>query len=220
MTRRAGVKRRSLWKYTRSAAEFPHPGHFDLRRVVTGSTHQLRTLMTSSERTPSEPSSSDRLAFLRTLTMLAVLSTASEVRHGILERRAGRDPSDQEEAELAVEALEEAAEELAGHLMRIRSSLVISVVEGEEGAVAPARHMLVVLRFNRVQRLLQRIHQGLLSLYPTIPGELAEEARVFLSQCQRIMHDELEASYEEQVLLIDHLLDFAVRMARTVRIVS
>ncbi|MEZ4700440.1 MAG: hypothetical protein R2834_08925 [Rhodothermales bacterium] len=152
--------------------------------------------------------------------MLAVLTTASEVRHAISERRAGRDPSDQEEPDRAIEALAHAGDELAGQLMQIRSSLVISVVEGDETAVAPTRHMIIVLRFNRVLRLLQRIHQRLLSLYPAIPEDLVEEARMFMARCQRIMNDELEASYEEQVLLIDHLLDFAVRMERSVRIAS
>ncbi len=166
---------------------------------------------------PTDDTTSSPLAFLRTLTLLAVLSTASEVRHGIRERRAGRDPSDQERPEHAIDALLQAGEELAGHLMQIRSGLVISVVEGDETAVAPTRHMLIVLRYNRVLRLLHRVHQGLLSLYPAVVEDVVEEARVFMARCQRIMHDELEASYEEQVLLIDHLLDFSVRMERVVR---
>ncbi len=168
--------------------------------------------MTSSDDTPS-----DRLGFLRTLTMLATLTAASEVRHGIRERRAGRDPSMQEASGVVIPFLLEAGEELGTLLLQIRSGLVISVVEGDDVVVAPTRHMLIVLRFNHVTRLLQRVHQRLMSLYPRVDEDLVEEARQLHARSQTMLDDELEAGYEELVVWIDRLLDFTVRMERTVR---
>ena len=166
---------------------------------------------------PSDDTPSDRLGFLRTLTMLATLTAASEVRHAIRERRAGRDPSMQETSGVVVPFLLEAGEELGTLLLQIRSGLVIAVVEGDEVMVAPTRHMLIVLRFNRVTRLLQRVHQRLMSLYPHVEGELVEESRLLHARSQAMLDDELDAGYEELVVWIDRLLDFTVRMERVVR---
>jgi hypothetical protein len=167
---------------------------------------------------PLDESASERLAFLRMLTLLATLTTAGEVRHAIRERRDGRDPSQQEEPKVVIPLLLQVGEELAALLLQIRASLVIAVVEGDGVVVAPTRHMLRVLRLNQVVHLLHRIHQRLLSLYPDVSEDLIEEGRLLHSESRAYIQDETDAGYEEQVELIDRLLDFTVRMERSVRV--
>jgi hypothetical protein len=115
-------------------------------------------------------------AVLQSMTLLAALSTAEEVRASMAERRAGRDPSAQAPPDLAAARLHDAGETLMDLLMQ----LVLGQVpeQGDEEELAHAvRHFDRLMKLRRAERLVQTMHQHLLSLYPEVSESLVEEAR-------------------------------------------
>src|SRR5690554_4310968 len=119
---------------------------------------------------------------LRAFALLSTLRTASEVRHAMAERRAGRDPSGQEEGQPVRAYLRAALPSLRGLLSRLRISLV---VERDE-RVALVQAFEDRLTLARLARELHVVHQRLLSLYPDIPEQLVEEARLRQQEAERL----------------------------------
>lgn len=157
-----------------------------------------------AERTPA-----DAEAHLwQTMALLASLATAADVWKDVAARRMGRDPSAQEPASVVRPFLREAGTELASLLMRLQAGL----------ASPPAASVLLVRRFDslmmlrRVARLLHRIHQRLLSLYPDVPEQLVEEARL-LEKASAALLDETTA-YEAR---LSALLPRALRFVEALR---
>lgn len=111
------------------------------------------------------------------MTLLSTLSAAAEVRQASLERRAGHDPSTQEAAGFVRHYLLQALPELEELLMRLR--LVQAYVRYREEAqpVALLRRFDALMTLRRTTRLLEVVHQRLLSLYPDVAEDLVEEAR-------------------------------------------
>jgi hypothetical protein len=127
------------------------------------------------------PSDADRrrdAAVIETMVLLTTLSTAAEVRHAVSERRAGRDPSAQEEDAIVRPLLRETTAHLDEMLMRLRLSLIYAGGYAENDLSASVRRFDDLLILVRVGRLLQVLHQRLLSLYPAVSEELVEEARI------------------------------------------
>ena len=115
-------------------------------------------------------------AVLQSMTLLATLSTAEEVRESMAERRAGRDPSAQAPPDLAAARLHDAGETLMDLLMQLVLGQVPDRDDDEELAHA-VRHFDLLMKLRRAERLVTTMHQHLLSLYPEVSEELVEEAR-------------------------------------------
>jgi phosphate uptake regulator len=129
-----------------------------------------------ADRTDPE-SSPDSAAVLESMTLLATLATATDVRNAVADRRAGRDPSAQEPAGVAAAHLRESGNDLMDLGMQLMLGRV-HLAHHEEGPLAAAvRHFDVLMKLRRAERLLQSMHQRLLSLYPDVSEALVEEAR-------------------------------------------
>lgn len=128
----------------------------------------------------SETNESDQpasAAVLESMTLLATLSAAEEVRSGVHERRAGRDPAAQAPSALATARLHEARETLMDLLMQLVLGRV-PLERNEEGDLAHAvRHFDLLMKLRRAERLVKTMHQHLLSLYPDVSEAVVEEAR-------------------------------------------
>lgn len=125
------------------------------------------------------PSGGSTAAVLQTMTLLSTLSTAVEVGHALRERRAGRDPSVQEEEGTVRLFLETAAGELEELLMRLQASLAHAAWhDGEGNHAGLVRRFDDLMLLHRMDVLLGVMHQRLLSLYPGVGEALVEEARV------------------------------------------
>lgn len=145
-------------------------------------------------------------AVLQSMTLLATLSTAADVGRGISERRAGRDPSAQEPTDVAAPHLHAAANELQDLLMQLFLGRV-HVAHAEESYLTVAvRHFDILIKMNRIERLLQVMHQRLLSIYPDVSEELVEEARIVHSDCNTLR----DASLRNFVRNLDPFLDQAL----------
>lgn len=121
-------------------------------------------------------------AQLRAFALLATLRTANDVRHALAERRAGRDPSEQEDAPGVRAYLGAVLPELRGLVSRLRLSLV--VVPDERVALVRAFEDRMMLQ--NLARDLHVVHQRLLSLYPDVPEDLVELARRQQVEAERL----------------------------------
>jgi hypothetical protein len=119
---------------------------------------------------------------LHVMALLSTLRTASEVRHAMAERRAGRDPSGQEESQPARDYLWEELPTLRSLVSRLRVSLVVE--RDERAAFVQAFEDRLTLA--RLARELHVVHQRLLSLYPDVPPSLVEEARLRQQEAARL----------------------------------
>ncbi len=108
------------------------------------------------------------------IALLATLSTASWLQKSIQERRAGRDPAALEPVEEARAFLERTLPEL-GNLFY---QLLTHAIYKEEAAITPEVHAFErMMHILRVRRLLHRVHQRLLSLYPIVSEGVIESVR-------------------------------------------
>jgi len=131
-------------------------------------------------------------AVLQSMTLLATLSTAEEVRESMAERRAGRDPSAQAPPDLATARLHEAGDTLMDLLMQLVLGQVPQLDNEEELAHA-VRHFDLLMKLRRAERLVTTMHQHLLSLYPDVSESLVEEARHIHGDLEQLLDVELSA---------------------------
>lgn len=115
-------------------------------------------------------------AVLESLTLLATLSTASDVRQAVAERRAGHDPSAQESTARAQERIREACTPLTNTALYLLRSTVPAASD-EVPMAAVVRHFDERMLVYRMGQWAHDIHQALLSLYPRVSEALVEEAR-------------------------------------------
>ncbi len=164
----------------------------------------------------SEPIEDPRAeaAVLETMAFLSTLTTAAEVRHRIRERRAGRDPSAQEATDFARHNLERTGREFQELLMRLHASLVRARFHDENRLAALLRRFDDLLKLNRAGRLLHLIHQRLLSLYPAVPEDLVERARLLEGECQTIGEAEDDAFLEALEAFLNGALGFTAQLRR------
>jgi len=128
-----------------------------------------------SETNSSDPP--DSAAVLESMTLLATLSTAEEIRSGVHERRSGRDPAAQAPSDLATARLHEAREALMDLLMQLVLGRVPLERSDEEALAHAVRHFDLLMKLRRAERLVKTMHQHLLSLYPDVSEAVVEEAR-------------------------------------------
>ncbi len=130
-------------------------------------------------------------AVWQAMVLFSTLSTATEVWHAARERRAGRDPSAQEETVVVRPYLRRAAGELQALLMQLQAGLIRAEQADEEGYVAAlVRRYHYLMALHRVAQHLKVIHQRLLSLYPAVTEALVEEARLLYGESSALPADE------------------------------
>lgn len=117
-------------------------------------------------------------AVLETMLLISTLSTVVEVRTTFRERREGRDPSSQETYKEARARLLQDESDLQEMLIRLQAGLVYTQHAEEERHAALVRRFDTLLTLRRIDRILQSIHQRLLSLYPDVSEALVEEVRI------------------------------------------
>lgn len=127
---------------------------------------------------PSSDDARAEAAVLQAMVLFSTLTTASEVWHAAKERRAGRDPSEQEAAAEVRSYLNTAIGELQALLLQLRASLIAGLTEEAPPVSRLVRRFNDLMTLRQVSGLLQVIHQRLLSLYPDVSERLVEEARV------------------------------------------
>ena len=147
-------------------------------------------------------------SLFRIMTLLATLNTAAEVKFGLEERRAGRDPSDQEDPVLVRPFLLEAEDELRTTLVQLRASFSFAQHTPETTVAMQVRRFSDLTRFHAVSGLLQRIHQRLMSLYPAISESLTEEARALHVECQSLSDAEDVDYFSVATHFVDRALLF------------
>lgn len=155
-------------------------------------------------------------AVLRSMVLLSTLSTAAEVWHAVKERRAGRDPSDQEAPAVAAPHLETGRRELQQMLVRLRASLVYARHRDEGETAHLVRRFDDLMTLGRVGRLLHLIHQRLLSLYPAVSEALVEAARCLEGTCSRLGGADDAAFEDELGPFLEETLLFAARLQQEV----
>lgn len=124
------------------------------------------------ERTPNPA------AVLESMSLLATLSTAVDVRESVIQRQAGHDPAAQEPSDWATARLRNSGSTLMDLLMQLMLSRVPLEQEGEAPLPRAVRHFDLLMKLRRAERLVQDMHQRLLSLYPDVSEALVEEARL------------------------------------------
>jgi hypothetical protein len=125
----------------------------------------------------SADSASTAASVLQSMTLLATLSTAEDVRRSVEERRAGRDPSAQEPPAVASASLTKTGDALMDLLMQLLLGHMHLAHQDERPIAAAVRHFDLLMKLRRAERHLHSMHQRLLSLYPDVSKELVEEAR-------------------------------------------
>lgn len=165
---------------------------------------------------PEREESRTEATVLRSMLLLSTLRAAAEVRFSLSERKAGRDPSAQEEAHVAIPELRESRRELQQLAMRLRASLVYAQHHGDDPASQLVRRFDDLMALARAGRLLHTIHQRLLSLYPAVGEALVEEARHLEGRCQALSAAEDEAFLEELGPFLEQALTFAAHLKQQV----
>jgi hypothetical protein len=148
-------------------------------------------------------------AVLQSMTLLATLSTAEDVRSAIAERRAGRDPSAQEPQAVAVSYLRSAASDLQELLMQLLLSHVNLRYDHDEELALAVRHFDERMKLRRIVRLLKGMHQRLLSLYPDVSEQLVEEARTVHRDAEALLDSDVEPFVDELGLVLERGLSLA-----------
>ena len=167
-------------------------------------------------------------ALLRTMTLLASLNAAAEITFGMRERKAGRDPSFDEHASVALPVLQEELQSLKTLAFQLQSSIAIArkaaenQVQGEETGEAtgepsaePVNRFIDLMRLQKAGSALQSIHQRLLSLYPAVDEDLAEEARVLKNTADELKDCETEHFLTALSTFVDEVQLFTHRLADT-----
>ena len=142
------------------------------------------------------------------MTLIATLNAATQVKYRIEERKAGHDPSSQEDALFVTNFLVETEDELRTILMDLRASFLFYGDEREDAIAFSVRRFNDLSRFHQASGLLQQIHQRLLSLYPAISEELAEEARMLSIAFHQLTDDTQHEENQDALLLVDRAFAF------------
>lgn len=158
------------------------------------------------------PSGGATAAVLQTMTLLSTLSTAVEVGHALRERRAGRDPSAQEDEGVVRPFLWTSAGELERLLMQLQASLTHRRHHEEGTHAALVRRFDDLMLLHRLGVLLGVVHQRLLSLYPEVGEALVEEARALHGTCEAVSEGASSRFAERAGRLVAQGLTFAAWM--------
>ena len=142
------------------------------------------------------------------MTLLATLNAATAVKYRLEERKAGHDPSDQEDEVFVRDFLYDSQDTLKTLLLDLQASFLFYEDESEDAIAYSLRCFNDLSRFHQLSGLLQQIHQRLLSLYPAISEELAEEARKLSLACHLLIDENRTYLIEDAILFVDRALGF------------
>ncbi|NBC86785.1 MAG: hypothetical protein GVY25_11405 [Bacteroidetes bacterium] len=151
-------------------------------------------------------SASTVASVLQSMTLLATLSTAENVRSSVAQRRAGLDPSAQEPPGRASASLRTTGRELMDLLMQVVLGHMHLVEQDERPIAVAVRHFDLLMKLRRSERLLHNMHQRLLSLYPDVSESLVEEARAVHGEIERL----IEADEEDLLANLDTAAERAI----------
>ena len=157
---------------------------------------------------PSDTDPRAEAAVFQAASLLSVLTSAAEVWHAAKERRAGRDPSAQEEAAVVRRYLHQARHETQEMLMRLQASHAHAEHASEDTVTTLVRRFDSLLTLGRLARLMQTVHQRLLSLYPDVREELVEEARCLQASAAALLGAETDAFPDNLLPFLDRALHF------------
>ena len=163
---------------------------------------------------PSETDPHAEAAVFQAASLLSVLTSAAEVWHGVTERRAGRDPSAQEDVRVVRPYLRRAQREVQEMLMRLQASHAHAERADEDELTALVRRFDSLLTLGRLARLLQTVHQRLLSLYPDVREELLEEARRVQAEAAALLDADPDVFAATLPPFLDRALRFNRRLER------
>lgn len=135
---------------------------------------------------PTLADHSERLPVWSHLALFASLSTAVEVSSAIRDRRRGRDASAQEADSEAFSYLSTALPALRIQLIRLRVQVGVGL-NGADGASSVLRRFPELLMLLNCARMMHRIHQRLLSLYPGVSAERIEEVRLLETDAAELL---------------------------------
>lgn len=141
---------------------------------------------------PHDETIREEAALLRTMALLATLSTAAEVRHNVREHRAGRDPSAQEEQEVAAAYLLQAAKDVSELFIRLQHHISYEQQAEEANRVLWVRRFDRLMTVRRITRVLHIMHQRLLSLYPLVSEGVVEAGRQLHQQGTALVRGDRE----------------------------
>lgn len=156
----------------------------------------------------------DEAAVLQSMTLLATLQTAMDVREAVEGRRAGCDPSGQEPPEITRPYLRVAGQKLQELHLQLLAGRLLALQADEASLAASVRRFDLLMKLRRVERLLHGMHQRLLSLYPEVPEEVVEEARTAHSVCTALLEAEADALLLRLPSLLRRLNVFATHLHR------
>jgi hypothetical protein len=151
-------------------------------------------------------------AALHALALVAAARTALATARSIRERRAGRDPSTQEEAGVARADLTVLVGEIGSHVARLRLRSVVADHEMNRAA-ALAQAFEDRLLLDDLARDARRAHQKLLSLYPEVSETAIEEARIVAETASRLASEPDALPADASAAAAPAWLDLAERAA-------
>ena len=151
---------------------------------------------------------------LRTMALFATLSTATEVLHAFAERRAGRDPSAQEPVRVVRPYLWTTSRELDRMAMQLQGALAHAEHSPEARIAALLRRFESLITLRRIARLLNVVHQRLLSLYPEVSEDCVEQARHLTGQADALIETDDHTYLAETPLFLADTLHFTRQMRR------
>ena len=132
----------------------------------------------------------ERLGLYRLMALLATFTTAADIRQGIRERKAGHDASEQVEHVQARDRLAHVLQDVKDILAPFQASLVQKLNEDPTQVAAHFRDFSHLIQLRRLNRLLKRAQQYMLSLYPVVSERDVEECRLLGQQAEE--HIELQ----------------------------
>ena len=121
---------------------------------------------------------------LSTLALVASFRAAVAAARAVAERRAGRDPSEEQPAAEARAGLDAAAGRLRAGLVRLRVRLAVGAPDERTAALVQAFEDRVLAADLALD--LHRAHQQLMSLYPAVSAEPIEAARLARQAADRL----------------------------------
>ena len=145
------------------------------------------------------------------LALVAAARTAAHASRLVADRRAGRDASEQQAERPARAGLADAVRELAVLLVRLRVRLAAEAPADPAAALVQAFEGRLVL--DDVARAARRAHQTLLSLYPAVDADLAEDARRLAADAAALATAEGTARTGAVAVLAERLAAWLDRVA-------
>lgn len=163
------------------------------------------------------PESPEEAAVLESMALLAMLQTAFGVWQGVEGRRAGQDPSAQEPPEVTRPYLRVAADALQELRLQLAAGRVLARHGEDTPLAASVRYFDLLMKLRYAERVLQRVHQRLMSLYPEVEDALIEEVREVHHAAEMLLDAEGEAVLDALPAFLNRVAGFITHLRRALR---